>query len=90
MTCTAARQYSDIIKGFFNFLPGETVTLNMGFRVYEDEVSTSPRIHRDYANVQFELREDGINNASSGATHFAMLASSALTSLALFVAALAF
>ena len=51
MTCTAVRQYGDGQKGFFDMPIGDKVTLNMGFRVYENESSTVARYHRDYANI---------------------------------------
>lgn len=34
---------------------GDTVTVKMGYRVYEDAYSTKARIHNDYENVQFAL-----------------------------------
>ena len=34
---------------------GDTVTVKMGYRVYEDAFSTKARIHNDYESVQFEL-----------------------------------
>ena len=34
---------------------GDTVTLNMGFRVYDSPVATRARTHRDYKDIKFEL-----------------------------------
>ena len=36
VACTAVRLYGEGQKGFFDLPVGNTVTLNMGFRVYED------------------------------------------------------
>ena len=47
--------YGEGQKGFFDLPVGDTVTLNMGYRVYEDATKTRARIHRDYENVTFEL-----------------------------------
>ena len=65
-TCTGVRLYGEGQKGFFDLPVGDTVTVNMGYRVYEDETQTRARIHRDYENVQFELLATGaeLNTAS--------------------------
>ena len=55
VTCTAVRQYGDGQKGFFDMEPGSTVTLNMGYRVYDNASATRARMHRDYEDVSFEL-----------------------------------
>ena len=34
---------------------GDSVTVNMGYRVYEDATKTRARIHRDYVGINFEL-----------------------------------
>ena len=53
--CTGVRQYGENQKGFFDLPVGNTVTLNMGFRVYDHAFATKARVHRDYKNVSFEL-----------------------------------
>ena len=63
MTCTAVRQWGEGQKGFFDLPTGDRITLNMGYRVYEDASLTRARIHRDYANIQFDLLENS-NGAS--------------------------
>jgi len=53
--CSAIRQHGDGQKGFFDVKPGSTVTLKMGYRVYDNAEATRARIHRDYDDVSFEL-----------------------------------
>ena len=55
VSCTAVRRYGENQKGFFDLPIGETVKLRMGYRVYESEADTRPRMHRDYNNISFEL-----------------------------------
>jgi len=57
--CTGIRQYGEGQKGFFDLIEGDTVTLDMGYRVYENASSTRARIHRDYTGLQFELLYKG-------------------------------
>ena len=59
VTCTAVRQFGEGQKGFFDLPVGDTVTVNMGYRVYEDATKTRARIHRDYTNISFPLLADG-------------------------------
>ena len=47
--------YGEGQKGFFDLPVGDTVTVKMGYRVYEDAYSTKARIHNDYENAQFAL-----------------------------------
>lgn len=69
--CTAVRQYGDNQKGFFDLPVGNTVTLNMGFRVYDNEFETRARIHRDYTGVEFDLLGRGsIKNTEAGASEY--------------------
>ena len=49
------RKYGDGQKGFFDMQPGKTFTVNMGYRVYDNESSTRSRYYRDYEGVKFKL-----------------------------------
>ena len=51
VTCTGIRIYGEDQKGFFDLPVGDTVTVNMGYRVYDDETKTKARIHNDYENI---------------------------------------
>ena len=57
--CTGIRQWGDGQKGFFDLTEGDVVTLDMGYRVYENATATRARIHRDYTGLQFELLDKG-------------------------------
>ena len=53
--CTGVRQWGTGQKGFFDLAKGDTVTVDMGYRVYEKASDTKPRIHRDYTGLTFDL-----------------------------------
>ena len=38
---------------------GSSVTVNIGFRVYEDADATRARKYRDYTNIRYDLLPDG-------------------------------
>ncbi len=59
----------------------------MGYRVYEDASKTTPRVHRDYANVQFELLDRGIK---VGGGAMASLSGALASSIAIVALAVAF
>ena len=60
---------------------GDTVTVKMGYRVYEDQFSTKARIHNDYENVQFAL----LGTLENSATYLSVgMALAALTSSLLY------
>ena len=81
--CTAVRQYGAGQKGFFDLPIGDTITLNMGYRVYDSALSTSPRVHRDYNDVSFVLLDDvkSFEGACSSLFYGAAGAIMALTAL---------
>ena len=69
VTCTAIRQYGPGFRGFFDMPAGSTVTVDMGFRVYDDASQTRARIYRDYVGVTFDLLpEDVLIEAEAGAS----------------------
>lgn len=82
-TCTAVRLYGEGQKGFFDLPVGDTVTVNMGYRVYEDASKTRARIHRDYENIQFDLLGEKLE---SGASYSMSIAGFALAALAMSLA----
>lgn len=55
VACTAIRRYGDGHKGFFDLPVGDTVSINMGFRVYKNAEATRAFIHRDYPDRSFDL-----------------------------------
>lgn len=59
LTCTAVRQYGEGQKGFFDMPAGSSVTVNMGYRVYENAEKTRARIHHDYPGILFDLLPEG-------------------------------
>ena len=64
VTCTGVRIFGEGQKGFFDLPVGDTVTVNMGYRVYDDETKTKARIFNDYENVTFNLLGSSVNSAS--------------------------
>ena len=61
---------------------GNTVTLNMGFRVYEDATKTRARVHRDYFNVSYELLPETVyQEIPTGATYMSVAGACILTAL---------
>ena len=73
--------YGEGQKGFFDLPVGDSVTLKMGYRVYEDAFSTKARIHNDYENVNFQLLGSLESSASFLSVGMALVAIS--SSLAL-------
>ena len=55
VTCTAVRQYGLGQKGFFDMQIGDTVTLNIGYRVYDSLSETVPRLHGEFNDISFDL-----------------------------------
>ena len=84
ITCTAVRQFGEGQKGFFDLPIGDIVTVNMGYRVYEDATKTRARIHRDYTNISFPLLADGF--VSTGASSIATITASMVAALTLSLA----
>lgn len=59
LTCTAVRQYGEGQKGFFDMPPSSSVSVSMGYRVYENAAKTRARIHHDYPGIIFDLLPEG-------------------------------
>ena len=64
----------------------DTVTVDMGYRVYETETSTRARISQDYKGVSFEL----LNKAGKKRGGSMMLSAIATTTIAALSILLAF
>ena len=60
--------YGDNQKGYFDLPVGDTVKINMGFRVYEDDTQTRARINYDYEDEEFILLGSGAELAAEGAS----------------------
>ena len=83
--CTGIRQWGEGQKGFFDLPIGDTVTLNMGYRVYENESATRARMHRDYTNISFELLNNKARVEETGAVALSAYTATVLAAVSLFL-----